>query len=51
MDNSVKFGIQVDKMHDQSWSFGMCLSHQFNETYVFINFFRWSVSIGWLWEE
>ena len=46
MDNSVKFGIKVDKMHDSCWSFGACLSHEFNETYLFINFFRWSIAIG-----
>lgn len=48
MNNNTRFRIKVDKMHKQSWSFGACLSHEFNETYVFINLFRWSISIGWL---
>lgn len=51
MNNNTKFGIKVDTMHEQSWSFGICLSHEFNETYVFINFFKWSISIGWLWKD
>lgn len=43
-----KFGIKIDKMWDGWWSFGMCLSHSLNETYLFINLIKISVSIGFL---
>lgn len=48
--NKVRFGISVDKLFHGSWSFGICLSHEFEETYLFINFFKWSVSIGFLYD-
>lgn len=42
------FGIKVDRQFDGWWSFGSCISHSFGETYLFINFAKWSISIGWL---
>lgn len=42
------FGIDVTTHVGGSWSFGSCISHSFGETYLFINFAKWSVSIGWL---
>lgn len=46
------FGIRVDKMWNKMWSFGICLSHDSRETYLFINLFKISISIGKLtkWE-
>ena len=44
----LKFGIKVDKMWKGWWSFGMCLSHSLNETYLFINLIKISISIGFL---
>lgn len=41
-----KYGIQVDKLSKRQWSFGICLSHDEFETYLFINFFKWTISIG-----
>lgn len=41
-----KFGIQIDKMLKPMWSFGACLSHSEFETYLFINLFNRSNSIG-----
>lgn len=43
-----KFGIKVDKVSERMWSIGICLSHCFDETYLFINLVKWSISIGWL---
>ena len=43
-----KFGIKIDKVWKGAWSFGICLSHGFGETYIFINLFKWSISIGLL---
>lgn len=48
MSNKTKFGIKIDKMYKGWWSFGVCVSHADTETYLFINLFKWSISIGWL---
>ena len=42
------FGIKVFKHFKGTWSFGSCISHSFGETYLFINFAKWCISIGWL---
>ena len=49
-DCRVKFGVKVDKREDGMWSFGICLSHFVEETYLYINLFRWSISIGYLYD-
>lgn len=41
-----KWDIQIDKMDKHKWSFGICISHDKPETYLFINLFEWSISIG-----
>lgn len=46
--NKIKFKTIVDKNPKGWWSFGICLSHTIYETYLYINFFKWSVSIGYL---
>lgn len=46
-----RFGIKVSTYIDGGWSFGSCISHSFGETYLFINFLFWSISIGWLMKE
>lgn len=40
--------IHVTKHPPGDWSFGICLTHDdsLNETYIYINFFKWSISIG-----
>lgn len=44
-----KFGINVNKMFKDTWSFGSGITHDFcGETYLFINFAVWSISIGWM---
>lgn len=45
-ETELRFGIKLDPVWEKCWSFGICFSHQFEETYLFINFFKWSVSIG-----
>jgi len=42
----IGFGIKIDKMWTGSWSFGICLSHLDKETYIYINLFKVSISIG-----
>ncbi len=42
----IKYGVEIDKMRKHQWSFGICISHDEAETYLFINFFKWSISIG-----
>ena len=49
-DNEYKsFGIIVDEI-DRGLSFGVCISYDkyAKECYLFINLFKWCVSIGWL---
>lgn len=48
VDTEVKFQTKIDKNPSGWWSFGLCLSHQNEETYVYINFFKWSISIGFM---
>ena len=42
------FGVKVNKHFKGAWSFGSCISHSLGETYLFINFAKWNISIGWL---
>lgn len=47
-----KWGIYVDEQWDGDWSFGICFNHRYwGETYLYINFFKWSISIGYMEEE
>lgn len=43
-----KWGIKVDRREDGMWSFGIALSHFVKETYLYINVYRWCISIGYL---
>lgn len=45
-NGKMKFGIKVYKHMKGMWSFGICLSHDIDEMYIFINFFKWNISIG-----
>lgn len=46
-----KFRIKVDSIGKEAWSIGFCLSHWYDETYLYINLFKWSVAIGFLYSE
>ncbi len=46
-----KFGIRVDKQIKGDLSFGICFSYSFGETYLLINFAKWSIAIGRLLDE
>lgn len=50
-NDDVRFRIKLDKMTATQWSVGMCLSHWVDETYLFINFIKWSISIGFLYDD
>ena len=45
-NGKLKWRFVTEKMYDGQWSFGVCLSHSVEETYVYINLFKWSISIG-----
>ena len=45
------FGIKVEKLWESQWSFGACLSHFCEETYLYINLFKYSISIGRIYKE
>ena len=49
--DKVKFGVKIDKHSDGLWSFGACLSHFYDETYLYINLFKYTVSIGFLYKD
>ena len=49
-DQKPKFQIRVDKRDDGMWSFGIALSHFFKETYLYVNFYKWQISIGYLYQ-
>ena len=42
------FGIDTHKTDSKDWFFGLQLTHDadFEETYICINFWRWTVIIG-----
>lgn len=45
-EQKLRWGIVIEKIWEKSWSFGICFSHQVNETYLYINLFKWTISIG-----
>ena len=47
---NTKFGIVVDRHSKGMWSLGAGISSFGKEKYVYINLFKWSVSIGFLYE-
>lgn len=47
---NVKFSIKTDKQPKGFWSFCIGLTHMIEETYLYINFFKWSVAIGFLYD-
>ena len=49
--NGTRFRIKTDKYPNDMWSFSIGLSHFTDETYLHINLFKWSVSIGYLYED
>jgi hypothetical protein len=49
--NGVRFRMVTLKRPSDMWSFGIGFSHFNDETYLCINFFRWSINIGYLYED
>lgn len=41
-----KFQIVVDKQPKGLWGFGICISHFHDVTYIYLNLFKLSISIG-----
>ena len=46
--SKTKFAIKVDKIDPNRWSIGVCISHWWTETYLYLNLLKWSISIGFL---
>ena len=44
-----KFQVKVTKVY-KDWSFAIGLSNSDDETYILINFYKWSIAIGRLYE-
>ena len=47
-NQNVKFNIRFDKRTDDMWSFGIGFSHFVKETYLWINLYKWQITIGFL---
>ena len=45
-EEKLKFGFNIIKNDRGVWSFGVCLSHYRDETYIYANFYRYSITIG-----
>jgi hypothetical protein len=45
-ENKLRFGITFATMEKNMWSLGVALSHSYDETYLYINIFKLSISIG-----
>lgn len=45
-ESDVGWGVNIETMMDGQWSLGICLSHWIDETYLFINLFKWTITIG-----
>ena len=41
-----KFGVTGYKLFKGQWSLGFAITHDEYETYLYINFIKWSVAIG-----
>lgn len=50
-NKSTKFRVKVDSIIQEAWSIGLCLSHWYDETYLYINLLKWTISIGFLYSE
>lgn len=46
MNDKTMFGITIYKMCEKDWSVGMCFTHSFKETYLYINLVKVSIAIG-----
>lgn len=46
--NKIRFRIKIDKNPESMWSFCIGLSHFVDETYLYINFFRRAIAIGYM---
>lgn len=44
--SKAKFGTTIDTIAPGCWSIGVCFSHMEDETYLFINLLKWSITIG-----
>ena len=49
--DSAKFGIKVNKMRGNQFSIGICISHWDDESYMYLNLFKWTVAIGFLYND
>lgn len=41
-----KFGMHVQRQEQNFWSFGIALSHMFDETYIHVSLFKLDITIG-----
>lgn len=46
LEDKPRWNIDIEKHPKYMWSFGICLSHCEDETYIYANFYRYSITIG-----
>ena len=42
------FGVEINKFAKGTWSFGSGITHDAHQTFLFINFIKWNIFIGWI---
>lgn len=45
-DYDTKWSVKCIKLLPGQWSFCLGLTHDCEETYIYINFFKWTIIIG-----
>ena len=48
-EQKLSAGIEISKMEKGQWSFGVCFSKYFDETYLYINLIKWTITTGKFW--
>ena len=49
--SKARFRIKIGKHPNNMWSLSIGLSHMEDETYLYINLFKWTICIGRLYED
>lgn len=50
MNDTIEFCAKI-YAHPDWWGFGACLIHQKDETYICIDFYKWSINIGFMYDD
>lgn len=48
--SKLKFRAKLYKLSPGTWSFGLCFSHDYDEYYIYINLFKVTIAIGFMYD-